>query len=466
MQKSGWLQKKSSGFLSRWQTRFVIVWDGFITIKHVPSKNKCKQFETVSAVKETDDKSFSVNCKDGKKLLLQCNSVAEREEWIAALVRGALEDMHGDGDVRQEQSNIDKEQTQEYENSGNLKQTPLEPSNSVISRNGREFRSLSYPSGQYVGEFQSGERHGMGRFEYHNGNVYIGSWNKDRKCGYGTLTWANNDQYRGDWKDNKMWGYGDFKYHNGNSYTGNFVADNKEGFGVEIWIYQKSCTAVYDSKPPGKFIWNNGDMYEGYWFQDEMSGEGTIKYINGNMYVGEMKSNLKSGKGRMRWASGDEYEGEWKAGVMNGIGRFSYAEDGLYDGAWLNDKRHGRGTMKYVNGDVYDGMWQNDMRQGEGRCEYANKDVFVGNFVANFREGWGVYTTAPVKVLMPDAALPKVLPGDEYSGNWHKDKKHGYGKYSWSDGDCYEGDWENDLRNNHGVCVYSNGESLDTWRDC
>uniref|UniRef100_A0A6U6D2G7 PH domain-containing protein n=1 Tax=Guillardia theta TaxID=55529 RepID=A0A6U6D2G7_GUITH len=350
MQKSGWLQKKSSGFLSRWQTRFVIVWDGFITIKHVPSKNKCKQFETVSAVKETDDKSFSVNCKDGKKLLLQCNSVAEREEWIAALVRGALEDMHGDGDVRQEQSNIDKEQTQEYENSGNLKQTPLEPSNSVISRNGREFRSLSYPSGQYVGEFQSGERHGMGRFEYHNGNVYIGSWNKDRKCGYGTLTWANNDQYRGDWKDNKMWGYGDFKYHNGNSYTGNFVADNKEGFGVEIWIYQKSCTAVYDSKPPGKFIWNNGDMYEGYWFQDEMSGEGTIKYINGNMYVGEMKSNLKSGKGRMRWASGDEYEGEWKAGVMNGIGRFSYAEDGLYDGAWLNDKRHGRGTMKYVNG--------------------------------------------------------------------------------------------------------------------
>ena len=24
--------------------------------------------------------------------------------------------------------------------------------------------------------------------------------------------------------------------------------------------------------------------------------------------------------------------------------------------------------------------------------------------------------------------------GDQYSGNWHQDKKHGYGKYIWSDG--------------------------------
>eukprot|EP00960_Hanusia_phi_P059979 764352-Hanusia_phi.AAC.5 len=224
MQKSGWLLKKSSGFLSRWQTRFVIIWDGFITIKHVPNKNKCKQFETISAAKEDDEKTFSVHCKDGKRLFLQCNSGGEREDWIDAILRRAAENLNLNchepaRQESQEHSNVDREQEHGAASSRNLQQTPLEPQNSVISRNGREFRSLRYPSGQ-VTVFQGSE------------------------------------------SISNRWGYGDFKYHNGNSYSGSFVADNKEGFG--------------------KFIWNNGDMYEGSWFQDEMSGNGTIKYINGN----------------------------------------------------------------------------------------------------------------------------------------------------------------------------------------
>ena len=51
----------------------------------------------------------------------------------------------------------------------------------------------------------------------------------------------------------------------------------------------------------------------------------------------------------------------------------------------------------------------------------------------------------------------KELKGDQYSGNWHKDKKHGYGKYVWSDGDVYEGNWEADLRAGDGTCIYANG---------
>ena len=44
------------------------------------------------------------------------------------------------------------------------------------------------------------------------------------------------------------------------------------------------------------------------------------------------------------------------------------------------------------------------------------------------------------------------------AGNWHRDQKHGYGKYAWSDGDLYEGQWENDLRNAQGTCTYTNGD--------
>lgn len=47
-----------------------------------------------------------------------------------------------------------------------------------ISSTGQEFRMKAFPQGQYAGEFKGVERDGMGRFEYSNGNRYIGSWER------------------------------------------------------------------------------------------------------------------------------------------------------------------------------------------------------------------------------------------------------------------------------------------------
>ena len=33
------------------------------------------------------------------------------------------------------------------------------------------------------------------------------------------------------------------------------------------------------------------------------------------------------------------------------------------------------------------------------------------------------------------------LAGDLYTGQWEGDRKHGYGRYVWSDGDVYEGEF-------------------------
>jgi hypothetical protein len=53
-----------------------------------------------------------------------------------------------------------------------------------VSPSGHEFKVQAFPQGQYIGDFQAGGRHGMGRFEYSNGNIYVGSWQTDRKSGY------------------------------------------------------------------------------------------------------------------------------------------------------------------------------------------------------------------------------------------------------------------------------------------
>jgi hypothetical protein len=128
----------------------------------------------------------------------------------------------------------------------------------VATRGGRELRSQTYLSGQYVGEFNGTLRHGMGRFEYSNGNHYTGSWEDDKKQGFGMLRWTNGDVYCGGWRDNRMCGYGQFVYANGNSYAGQFVDDVKEGYG--------------------RFAWKEGDVYEGEWEGDVMSGKGTMRW--------------------------------------------------------------------------------------------------------------------------------------------------------------------------------------------
>ncbi len=40
---------------------------------------------------------------------------------------------------------------------------------------------------------------------------------------------------------------------------------------------------------------------------------------------------------------------------------------------------------------------------------------------------------------------------DEYTGEWHDNKKEGKGVYKWtSKGEIYEGEWKNDMRNGFG----------------
>jgi hypothetical protein len=55
----------------------------------------------------------------------------------------------------------------------------MEPPTSLLARPGREMRSQSYVAGEYAGEFANGERHGIGRFEYRNGNLYTGTWDHE-----------------------------------------------------------------------------------------------------------------------------------------------------------------------------------------------------------------------------------------------------------------------------------------------
>ena len=60
---------------------------------------------------------------------------------------------------------------------------------------------------KYSGHYKDYKRHGEGKMEYHNGDVYEGKW-KDGQPEDGTMTYRNGDEYNGHWRDNKRDGLG------------------------------------------------------------------------------------------------------------------------------------------------------------------------------------------------------------------------------------------------------------------
>ena len=88
-----------------------------------------------------------------------------------------------------------------------------------------------------------------------------------------------------------------------------------------------------ESVAAGRFLWVVGDSYDGEWADDEMNGEGVMRYKNGNIYTGVLRRSVKHGTGKMTWASGDVYEGEWQEGLLHGRGVFKYADKSEYDGS-------------------------------------------------------------------------------------------------------------------------------------
>ena len=130
---------------------------------------------------------------------------------------------------------------------------------------------------QYTGRYKEYKRHGEGKMEYGNGNVFEGEW-ENGKPKHGTMTYRNGDEYSGPWKENKREGLnGLFKTRHGDVYQGEWSGDKKNGHGTQNY--------------------RNGNQYEGEWKDDKRHGQGTLTLANGNQYKGDWQDNKRNGQG-------------------------------------------------------------------------------------------------------------------------------------------------------------------------
>lgn len=147
---------------------------------------------------------------------------------------------------------------------------------------------------RYEGEFVRGKRHGYGEMRYASGNVYVGQWAEDTKCGHGTILWMAEsrsgqyvavEKYDGEWKDDRPYGHGrhvwigsSSKRREKNWYEGSFENGVRHGLGV--------------------FFYANGARYEGEWVENVKHGRGVFYYEDGRVFAGEFRDDrpLDSGE--------------------------------------------------------------------------------------------------------------------------------------------------------------------------
>ena len=197
----------------------------------------------------------------------------------------------------------------------------------------------------------------------------------------------------------------------------------------------------------GNMFFYTGEVYEGQWDNDQMSGTGELQYTEGT-YKGDYSDGARSGHGTFTWNDSAEYSGEWSNDKMEGKGKLTAADGTLYDGTFAENSfkdgsivvKKEKATYTYK---VTDGKVTNSIK-----IAFENGDTYAGAFntAKNCIDGDG-------NMVFKD--------GGSYNGDFKDGKREGTGTFKWENGDVYTGGWKNDLMDGEGTFTYKNGDVLD-----
>ena len=224
----------------------------------------------------------------------------------------------------------------------------------------------------------------------------------------------------------------------------------------------------------GKYVHSDGSIYEGFFFEGKMSGEGFFKFANGSTYNGALKNDLKHGYGTFRAADGSVYIGDWRDDERHGKGKYTFYTGDVYEGDFMNDIIEGMGTFQFANGDTYFGELKNGKADGSGYAKYSNGDWYQGDWHTDERHGIGTYSYINGDVYEGDfkynkisgSGRLKVSGGGTYEGMFSDGNFDGRGKFTHINGDVYDGDWRCGQKSGKCKLIYSDGTVYKgVWRD-
>jgi radial spoke head protein 1 len=135
---------------------------------------------------------------------------------------------------------------------------------------------------------------------------------------------------------------------------------------------------------------------------------------------------IREGKGKYVFSNGDKYEGDFKANRKHGVGKLTYKGKGEYYGQWENGTKHGEGTYVYTNGDSYAGWWRFGKRHGKGTYNYSSSGM---KLVGEWNEG---------NIIEGKWVFPN---GTCFAGKFNEGKPDGKGIWFINNGNTLEGSY-------------------------
>eukprot|EP00978_Attheya_sp_CCMP212_P004038 scaffold8672_cov50-Attheya_sp.AAC.4 len=238
----------------------------------------------------------------------------------------------------------------------------------------------------YEGEFADGFFEGRGSLRDEGvGYVSEGQWKKSKRHGHIKETFKIGDMYEGEIKNDMRDGHGTYTEATGNRYEGEWKNDTRNGNGK--MFYTTGDGGRYEGEwknnlmnGNGKRVFEDGDVYEGNWKDDEFDGQGTYTWADGDHYEGEFKNDMMNGNGKRVDKDGDMYKGNWKDDEFDGQGTYTWADGGRYEGEWKIGLTNGNGKRVYKNGTIFEGNWKDDEKDGRGILRYASGRGEVGTW--------------------------------------------------------------------------------------
>lgn len=140
----------------------------------------------------------------------------------------------------------------------------------------KEITSQNY---EYKGFFSQGKKHGYGS-EIQDSKKYIGTFNQDKRDGFGVLFKKDTQVYSGEWRMGQKFGFCVQISGEGSVYKGTIDGESRTGFGKQT-----------DR--------NSGVVYTGEYLENREHGFGKLESPT-ELFLGYFKVGVKNGLGYVR----------------------------------------------------------------------------------------------------------------------------------------------------------------------
>ncbi|WP_298883632.1 hypothetical protein [uncultured Polaribacter sp.] len=216
----------------------------------------------------------------------------------------------------------------------------------------------------------------------------------------------------------------------------------------------------------GTYVWEDGDMYSGFWKNGKKHYFGMNFWKGGDFWFGLYKNGeRKPGHGIYAWDDGDKEnrnnrvyyneKGCVSGDCEDGWGVYIWEDGDLYAGSWKNGKQHYFGAKFWKEGDFFLGLYKEGKRTSNEHGYYVFKSNKSKTHLGPVR-----YSTTGCVQGDCDNGFGTYIwkNGDLHTGYWKEGKSHFIAFKFWNEKDFFIGLYKNGERKRRGLYVYEDGD--------